>query len=557
MSDNKEQREESPSEHPEKTTEEKTEEKSRPRVRRLSATSLGIALISSFFWAWFILSAFVPRLQHIFPIQGIAYSLYLFAILVAAGIVAIISFRHSSIAFDFLGTVKTELITVLLGTVGNVITLLGLWLNLTPIVIAGGALTGAVGMCYMLAWGRMYAPEGSRSACLSVTFAIALGAVLASIISMLSGKMGVAVTLILPEIIMGSLFLLRGMSESGRDDQVSDAENRNGYVNGHAAGDADIFVKPQTEGFGAKTQKELFGRSNKYIAHLSIPLFAGLALLGFAIGFALGETGHLLPGAIEIGDGGSSLPLTSTNLLVFGLIALFAWGFLMVFIHQGAIILTSGVMLGLAGFMIYPTILPQSLSVGLPYLIPLGFLSTFAVSWTMLTEVSYSTGHDVVIGLAAGLATVMVGAAAGDAIAVLLLVTDASVTTITLLQNIVGVAFMVAFVLILLMNSRLWNQVKENAFLFDEEVDEAASSTDEQAIRMSHDEQTIDEQAQKHGLTERETQVLRLLLMGRSRSRIAHALTLSENTVGTHVQHIYQKFGVHGLQELIDFVFTH
>ncbi len=301
MSDNREQREESPSEHPEKTTEEKTEEKSRPRVRRLSATSLGIALISSFFWAWFILSAFVPRLQHIFPIQGIAYSLYLFAILVAAGIVAIISFRHSSIAFDFLGTVKTELITVLLGTVGNVITLLGLWLNLTPIVIAGGALTGAVGMCYMLAWGRMYAPEGSRSACLSVTFAIALGAVLASIISMLSGKMGVAVTLILPEIIMGSLFLLRGMSESGRDDQASDAENRTGYVNGYAAGDADIFVKPQTEALVQRPKRSYSGAATNT---LRISLFPSLPVwrcLGSPSALSWARPGICFPAQLKLG----------------------------------------------------------------------------------------------------------------------------------------------------------------------------------------------------------------------------------------------------------------
>lgn len=55
-----------------------------------------------------------------------------------------------------------------------------------------------------------------------------------------------------------------------------------------------------------------------------------------------------------------------------------------------------------------------------------------------------------------------------------------------------------------------------------------------------------------HGLTERESDVLRLLAVGRSRARIAQSLGVSENTVNSHVQQIYRKLGVHGRQELLD-----
>jgi DNA-binding NarL/FixJ family response regulator len=46
-------------------------------------------------------------------------------------------------------------------------------------------------------------------------------------------------------------------------------------------------------------------------------------------------------------------------------------------------------------------------------------------------------------------------------------------------------------------------------------------------------------------LTPREQQVLRLLSSGRGTSDIARALSLSTNTVRTHLQHIMSKLGVH------------
>jgi DNA-binding NarL/FixJ family response regulator len=45
-------------------------------------------------------------------------------------------------------------------------------------------------------------------------------------------------------------------------------------------------------------------------------------------------------------------------------------------------------------------------------------------------------------------------------------------------------------------------------------------------------------------LTERETEVLRLLAQGQSNKEIAHALTIGEKTVKTHVSNILSKLGV-------------
>ncbi|NPD33001.1 helix-turn-helix transcriptional regulator [Eggerthellaceae bacterium zg-997] len=57
--------------------------------------------------------------------------------------------------------------------------------------------------------------------------------------------------------------------------------------------------------------------------------------------------------------------------------------------------------------------------------------------------------------------------------------------------------------------------------------------------------------ARRFGLTERETEVLALLGRQQSRTQIERALHLSENTVKTHVRHIYRKLGVNSKSQVV------
>ena len=54
------------------------------------------------------------------------------------------------------------------------------------------------------------------------------------------------------------------------------------------------------------------------------------------------------------------------------------------------------------------------------------------------------------------------------------------------------------------------------------------------------------------GLTPREREIALLMLQGRTQPWVASHLCISENTVGTHMRHIYQKAGVHNRQQFID-----
>ena len=55
-------------------------------------------------------------------------------------------------------------------------------------------------------------------------------------------------------------------------------------------------------------------------------------------------------------------------------------------------------------------------------------------------------------------------------------------------------------------------------------------------------------------LSLRETEVLGLVVRGYSVPAMAERLFISENTVQTHMKHIYSKLAVHKKQELLDIV---
>jgi DNA-binding NarL/FixJ family response regulator len=54
-------------------------------------------------------------------------------------------------------------------------------------------------------------------------------------------------------------------------------------------------------------------------------------------------------------------------------------------------------------------------------------------------------------------------------------------------------------------------------------------------------------------LTDREREVLQLIAEGKTNKEVAHALTVSVNTVETHRKHIMEKLDLHNTAELVRF----
>lgn len=78
----------------------------------------------------------------------------------------------------------------------------------------------------------------------------------------------------------------------------------------------------------------------------------------------------------------------------------------------------------------------------------------------------------------------------------------------------------------------------------------AEAAVEEEAAAAPQD--NLDGFIERFALSEKESEVLRLTVRGRSRQRIAEALFVSPGTVNTYFYRIYQKVGVHTRQELLD-----
>ena len=59
------------------------------------------------------------------------------------------------------------------------------------------------------------------------------------------------------------------------------------------------------------------------------------------------------------------------------------------------------------------------------------------------------------------------------------------------------------------------------------------------------------------GLTQRETEIVEQLALGRTNGAIAEALFLGEHTVEWHLRSIYEKLGVQRRQEVLAELFRH
>lgn len=109
-----------------------------------------------------------------------------------------------------------------------------------------------------------------------------------------------------------------------------------------------------------------------------------------------------------------------------------------------------------------------------------------------------------------------------------------------------------------------YNLVFLKHFSFDEVISgivpiETPKPQPEPANEPAKDDSAVLDQAcdaliERFRLTGRESDVLRLLARGRNGVVIQEKLFLSQNTVKTHVRHIYTKLDVHSHQELIDLV---
>lgn len=172
-------------------------------------------------------------------------------------------------------------------------------------------------------------------------------------------------------------------------------------------------------------------------------------------------------------------------------------------------------------------------------IVAVGYCGFDVLVWVMVAFHGYVSdndpGRNVAIAMGAEQTGILVGVTLGS----LLLANAASVSARLAVVMALSLLAMIVLIGYTEYGSRLWALLVKTSL----SSDQAFGTRDR-----------LDGFARAHGLTRREAEILALFADGRSMPYIAEKTYVSENTVKTHVRHIYAKCGVHNKQELIDLV---
>lgn len=479
---------------------------------RMGAADIVVLLASSCYWAWFDSATFRPTL--FMPFSGSeTYTSLCFLITLASGAVILLVAAIMPAWFKArVGGGRNQGIAVGAAVCGNGLTVLGAFLGKPPLLIAGAIAAGAACSFLLLGWARLYSRQGAKSASLLIAAGIALAAFIDILIIGLSPAFAAAFTIFLP--VLSLIIMVVGKK------MVGDVESSKPSV-----------VLPIREIFSS-THVRFFG--------LSLSLTAAFFIFGFSFGF-MQYNSSFSPTELY--------PFTSDILLIArGVTAAIIFFAMYFFPQRTYTVFRIGILVGIAGFIAVPFLSMlgnNGLITG--FAIEAGYTAFDIITWTILAELAFATDKDAVTTFAPGRFMVHAAIVAGFAVAAFFLSNTMLSAYREALSTTVGYLLVVAEMLLLGENSALWMLVRSSTSSQD-----SCITVDADGRQVGLASRNLAQVAQRYGLTDRESDILRYLVMGRSRPRIAQILCISENTVNSHVQHIYRKLDVHGQQDLID-----
>ncbi|MBR2835955.1 MAG: hypothetical protein IKE43_09660 [Coriobacteriales bacterium] len=179
-----------------------------------------------------------------------------------------------------------------------------------------------------------------------------------------------------------------------------------------------------------------------------------------------------------------------------------------------------------------------------PLMVAIGYCGFDILVWTMIAFHGYVSPNFPAKTVCVTMLAEQAGIGLGILLGLVIQALDFTVTVETgvmMALNILAVAVLVAYTEY---GSRLWTLLIKTSLGSEQAVQKATNE----------DAPGLDALASRYGLTEREVEILTIFAQGRSMAYIAEKLYVSENTVKTHIRHIYTKCEVHNKQEMIDLV---
>ncbi|MBR2836677.1 MAG: hypothetical protein IKE43_13335 [Coriobacteriales bacterium] len=494
------------------------------RPNAFGMSELWVLLSSCFYWAWFDTAIFTPTLLAFADPLGNLYFLHVTIAMASGAMLLLFGGLRPELYDHYVRNRFSPMIDAVTASAASALTLVGGLLSSAILVVLAAIIMGASCSSGLLRWAHVYSRRGMQSSALLISLAIVFGVLIDALVMGLTPGFGAAFIICMPLVAFAIGFFLTNV---GSDVFVIEPEcQSSGQVVGEGAplSVRDIFKGQRRTFFG-----------------LSLPLVASFALFGLSFGYIQCNSIVYLD---QLGAGFSFLLIASrgiTALAVFTCIYLWPQRIYLVF--------RVGIMVGIAGFSLIPllSMFLGNSTVGIVVscaIMIVGYTTFDIVTWTILGEISFATRRSATRYFGPGRFIVHISIVVGYLATMVISMNAQDPRVVEGFAITIGYLLVIAVMLLLDENSALWKLIKLRATGVNpaDAVDETVDARRAKAVRL----------VETYGLTKRESEILDLLIAGRSRSRIAEILVISENTVGTHIQQLYKKLNVHSLQELLD-----
>lgn len=401
---------------------------------------------------------------------------------------------------------RTMIVSASVGFFGSILTLATSTLAYSVLLFVGCILIGVSMGFIIVAWGRVCVAQGPAKALTHITAAWAIGLPLNLLIEGLE-PLAEGVFLSLFPLLSGMFFILLCRFQEDPtyhlDEPVPQQNERNMHVPKHM----------------------FFGVDARYLT--CIIIFC--ASFGLMCGFEVFGPDAALGGSLIdiVGMRGIvALIFFVASLFLPRLNMEFLFGICLSFMAIGLVVMTLGAYV----------VSIESLS---RILVPAGYAAFDILVWTLAAYYVRTTPARAAIIVVCAMLFEQVGIFGGASVSLVFSsFVEAQVESFLLLG--LGYLLLLSTLGLMRLNSALWLQLNKVDEVFSEEE--------------HGPERALKQLAETFGLTSRECDICSLFAEGRSMPYIAEKLFLSENTVKTHMKHVYTKCGIHSRQELLDII---
>lgn len=472
-------------------------------------------LVSSFFWSWVDIAVFSPAL---FLTAGCPIDVTPYIVSFVSSVLFLAIFSASTKVRSYVLNARVFAICSLIcGSLGTLLIWVGL--HTSPLLlIMGGVLIGAYQSVGVVVAGGIATCQGTTNALVHLAAALPLNTVAILLVVFLRPMASVVFTVALPlfSALCYAVFLMRGNN------------------------------CPTLRSIMDVKEKQLLGKPNSPKRVFGCEAYFLLMVLALCVSFGFVNFQALFTQNVHFAvfDYATLVVRAATSLAVLVGYLLYSWR--PYSILRVALLLMS-VGLIASGVMSVADVPGTFLS---NILILTGYACFDLLIWTIIVMLGYRSGVSLLQLICVVYTVDQFGNLVGTSLGLLAADNNAVIIAYIMLGSVL---LLVAFGF-----SSGKSAVKERLSVCEIEFGkaESAASIDSHEILASQRyRDRIAEVSARFFLTSREIDVLALLVAGRNGPFISEHLHVSDNTVKSHIRHIYTKLNVHNRQELLNLVF--